>query len=83
MREPIIQSNNQNRVVAKAKMINLGLALDGCPLFVAVPEKPGWNPERIAQGIRAEIVRMVKRNSVPTIREIYDIVVAQQKQESN
>ena len=69
--KPRIQSN-QNKVVAKAKMINLGLALNGCPIFCAVPEKPGWDSERIAQGIRAEIIAMVERQSTPTIRDIYE-----------
>lgn len=78
---PRIQSN-QNKVVAKAKMINLGLALNGCTIFCAVPEKPGWDAERIAQGIRAEIVGLVQRASIPTIREIYEHeMMIQQKQE--
>lgn len=65
---------NQNKVVAKAKMINLGLALNGCPIFCAVPEKPGWDAERTAQGIRAEIIAMIQRQSIPTIRDIYEQV---------
>jgi hypothetical protein len=55
-------------------MINLGLALGGCPLFVAVPQRPGWDPERIAQGIRAEIVAMIERQKWPTIKDIYEHV---------
>jgi len=65
---------NQNKVIAKAKMINLGIALNACPIFVAVPEKPGWDSERIAQGIRAEIIGMIQRQSIPTIRDIYEHV---------
>lgn len=69
---------NQNKVVAKAKMINLGLALNGCPIFCAVPEKPGWDAERIAQGIRAEIIAMIQRQSIPTVRDIYEHVCLMQ-----
>jgi len=70
----IVNSPNQDKVVAKAKMINLGLALNGCPIFCAIPEKPGWDAERIAQGIRAEIIGMIQRASIPTIRDIYEQV---------
>jgi len=71
---------NQNKVIAKAKMINLGLALNGCPVFVAVPQRPGWDAERIAQGIRAEIIEMIQRQSIPTIRDIYEHVAKMQEQ---
>ena len=74
-----IQSNH-NKFVAKAKMINLGIALNGCPVFVAVPQRPGWEPERIAQGVRAEIVDMIQRQSIPTIRDIYEHVAKMQEQ---
>lgn len=74
-----IQSN-QNKLVAKAKMINLGLALNGCPVFVAVPQRPGWDAERIAQGVRAEIINMIQRQSIPTIRDIYEHVAKMQEE---
>lgn len=75
-----IQSN-QNKVIAKAKMINLGIALDGCPVFVAVPYRPGQEPERIAQGIRAEIVQMIERQKWPTIRDIYEHTILMQSEQ--
>ena len=68
-----IQSN-QNKVIVKAKMINLGIALDGCAVFVAVPYRPNQEPEKVAQGIRAEIVKMIERQRWPTIKDIYDHV---------
>ncbi len=66
-----IQSN-QNKVIAKAKLINLGLALDGCVVFAAVPDRPGQSQEKIAQGIRAEIIEMIERQKWPTIKDIYE-----------
>ena len=68
-----IQSN-QNKLVTKASMINLGIAIDNCLLFAAVPQMPGWEPERIAQGIRAKMVETNKRACIPNIRDVYEHV---------
>ena len=73
-----IQSNAESLMV-KAKMVNLGVSMRGCPLFVAVPEKPGIDAERTAREIRASMAEMQERALVPTIRDVYEISVCMQK----
>lgn len=77
-----IQSN-QNKLAVKAKMINLGLALDGCVLHLAVPFKSGHSPEKIAQGIRDELIGMIQKQNVPTVQDLHDYTISMQKQMEN
>jgi len=72
---------NENLMV-KAKMVNLGVALFGCPLFVAVPEKPGMDAKDIAQRIKKTIYDLQERACEVTMRDVYEICIDMQKRDN-
>lgn len=59
-------------LMVKAAMVALGVSMAGCPLFVAVPEKPGNNPDDIKKRILSSMAEMEKRANMPNIRDVYE-----------
>lgn len=70
------------KLAMKVNLVPLGVAMIGCQLFIAVPEKPNMEPEMIAQRVRASMSEIQERASRVSVRDIYEIVVDMQKQEN-
>lgn len=78
----MIQSNLE-KLFVKANLVPLGVAMQGCQLYAAVPEKPGWEPEVIAQNIKASMKEMQTRAFEPTLRDVFEIVKQNEVEHAN
>jgi len=66
-------------VAVKAAMVPLGVSMANCPLFVAVPDKPGNEPEDIKKRILSSMADMQERASRPNIRDVFEICLGMQE----
>lgn len=76
--------HNDKRVAMKVNLVPLGVAMIGCQLFVAVPEKPDMEPESIAQRVKASMSEMQERACTLSVRDVYEQVgmIQQKRMES-
>lgn len=73
--------HNADRLAMKVNLVPLEVTMAGCQLFVAVPDEPGKEPEKIKKRVRASMAEMQDRANRLTVRDVYEYVVeAQQMQ---
>ena len=76
--------HNADKIAVKANLVPLGVAMVGCQLFVAVPEKPGMDPKGIAQRVKASMAEMQERAFSLTVYDVYERVgMIQQRRTDN
>lgn len=74
-------AHKADKISMKVNLIPLGVAMLGCQLFAVVPEKPGMEPEKIAQRIKSTMAEMQDRACSLTVHDVYEQVgMIQQKE---
>jgi hypothetical protein len=53
-------------------IVNLEWNLNGCPLFVGIPKADALTVKRRFNGIRAALVKTIKRAQIPNMTDIYE-----------
>lgn len=72
--------HNLGQMAVKVNLVPLEVSMAGHQLFVAVPDEPNREPEKIAARIRASMAEMQTEASELSVRDVYKMVGRQMQE---